>query len=84
MGTAHDNWLEAPYQEAQEAADPVDRKMADWGWLAARMKSAADYVCDDLADALCEKPEWTDADALLVGRILMDQLRKLAELEARL
>lgn len=83
MATAHDQWLEAPYQEAQEAADPVAHKLSSWDWLSTGMKIAADAAADELASVICDKQVWSDADALLMGRILMDTLREMAELEVR-
>ena len=87
MQTAHDSWLEAPYQAAEEAhyRDSVRREalLGNHGWLADCMPIAAENVADDLASALCDKPEWRDADALLLGRVLMDELRRRAEMEVR-
>lgn len=87
MQTAHDQWLEAPYQDAEEAAArrdaTVERSLADHGWLADRMQLAAELVADELAETICDKAVWTDADALLMGRILMDELIRLAYVEVR-
>ena len=87
MATAYDQWLEEPYQAAEVQAAILDTKidslLRDHGWLSVRMPAAAESVADELAEVICDKAVWTDAEALLMGWILMDELRAMAELEAR-
>lgn len=87
MQTAHDQWLEERYQDAEEAEIEANRRaslaLSEHAWLSAAMPYAAEHVADALAETICDKTTWSDADALLMGRILMDELRRLAELEVQ-
>lgn len=86
MQTAHDTWLEAPCQAAEDYALHIERerdsRLSDSEWLASAIAdSEARWKIGELLGSLSN---WSDdSTARVIGRLVMTDLYAMADREAR-